>query len=174
MSWLSKHKSALRIALFVLLTVAIAGPWTYTSDGVPPPDHCRPPNLLLESDRCVRLMSGASILAFAVTGIPSLIAQLVTGAMEFGRIREFLIGLYLLPALPWISTLFVLWQSGSQRVRLAHKILSGVAAGWCLLMILTTPFPVLSQLWGLWLYTGLAIGALLLELYAPVRRQTKE
>jgi hypothetical protein len=172
-SWLSKGIYALRIALLGLSLLAIAGPWTYTSDGVPPPQYCRPPLILLENDRCVKLVSGASVLAFAVTGMPSLVRQLVTGAMEPGRIREFMIGVFLLPALPLVSTLFLLRRGESRELRVAHATAWGLATWSCLLLILTTPYPDPARLWGLWLYVGLAVGAPLLELLTMAPRRAE-
>ena len=36
MSWINEHKNVGRVAVLMLLLVAIMGPWTYTADGVPP------------------------------------------------------------------------------------------------------------------------------------------
>jgi hypothetical protein len=177
MSWLSKHWRALRIALLVLLVVALCGPWTYTRDGVGalPPEQCRPPLILLENGRCVRLVSGMSMLTYVAGGLISLCAQLVTGAMEFGRAREFLIALWvLMPTLPLISTLLVLWRSGSHRLRVVHTIAWGVAATWGLLLLLTASRPALSRVWGVWLYVGLAASSLTFELSTMVRHRAEE
>jgi len=59
LSWINEHKSVGRVAVLMLLLVAMMGPWTYTADGVPLAEWCRDPNILLENGRCVRLMSGA-------------------------------------------------------------------------------------------------------------------
>ena len=176
MSWLSEHWRALRIALLVLLVVALCGPWTYTRDGIGalPPEQCRPPLILLENGRCVRLVSGMSMLTFVAGGLLSLCAQLVTGAMEISRVREFLVVLYVLPTLPLISTLLVLWRSGSHRLRVAHTIAWGVAAIWGLLLLLTASRPALGRVWGVWLYVGLAASSLTLELITMVRRRAEE
>jgi len=58
-SWINEHKNVGRVAVLVLLLLATIGPWTYTADGAPPAEWCRAPNILLENDRCVRLMSAA-------------------------------------------------------------------------------------------------------------------
>ena len=36
MSWISEHKNVGRVAVLMLLLVAIMGPWTYSPDGAPP------------------------------------------------------------------------------------------------------------------------------------------
>jgi hypothetical protein len=177
MSWLSEHKHDLRIALLVLLVVALCGPWTYTRDGVGalPPEQCRPPLILLENGRCVRLVSGMSMLTFGIGALISLCAQLLTGAMEIGRMREFLVVLYvLLPTLPIVSALFVFWRSESHRLRVAHAVTWGLAAGWSLLLLLTTSRPALGHVWGAWVYVGVAASSLTLELSTPVQRRTED
>jgi len=45
MSWINEHKNVGRVAVLMLLLVAIMGPWTYSSDGVPPAEWCRAPNI---------------------------------------------------------------------------------------------------------------------------------
>jgi hypothetical protein len=64
MSWINEHKKVGRVAVLMLLLVSLIGPWTYTADGVPPAEWCRDPNILLENGRCVRLVSGATVLTF--------------------------------------------------------------------------------------------------------------
>lgn len=169
MPWLSEHENDLRVVLLVLLVVALVGPWTYTSDGVPPPEWCRRPNILLENGRCVRLVPGVAITWFGAGALLSLSAQLVTGTMGVGRIREFLVGLFLLPTLPVITTLLVLWRSESRRLRVAHAVAWALAAGSALLLVLSSA-PSLGRLWGVWLSIGLAASALILELRALGRR----
>jgi hypothetical protein len=172
-SWLDEHRRTLRMALLVLLVVALAGPWTYTLDGVPPPEWCRPPLILLENGRCVRLVSGLSVLTFGIGALFSLSAQLVTGAMRIGRMRDFLVFLCLVPALPVFSTLLVLWRSGSPRLRAAHTIAWGLAAAGGL-WLLTASRPALGRMWGGWLYVGLATSALILELGTSARHRAEE
>lgn len=172
-SWLNEHRRTLRMALLALLTVAFAGPWTYTSDGVPPPEWCRRPLILLENGHCVRLVSGLSVLTFGTGALLSLSAQLVTGAMGMGRVREFLVVLCLVPALPVFSTLTVLWRSGFTRLRVAHTIAWGLAAVCSLLLLLTASWPALGRVWGVWLYVGLAMSALILELGTSARHRAE-
>jgi hypothetical protein len=56
----------------------------------------------------------------------------------------------------------------------AHAIAWGLADWWCVVLILTTRFPSPARLWGVWLYAGLAVGALLLELLTMMPRRAKE
>ncbi len=97
MAWISQHKNWVRMLVFVLLLIAIVGPWGYEGDGVPPPEFCHPPFLLLENGNCVGRMSGAFVLSFSTLAIPSLISQFLSGELVLSeRGREFLI---ILPAL---------------------------------------------------------------------------
>ncbi len=88
MAWMSQHKNWVRMLVFVLLLIAILGPWAYEGDGVPPPSYCHPPFLLLENGNCVGRMSGAFVLSFSTLAIPSLISQFLSGELvlsERGR-----------------------------------------------------------------------------------------
>jgi hypothetical protein len=49
MSWMSRHKNWIRLLVFVLVLIAVLGPWGYEGDGVPPPEFCDPPYLLLRT-----------------------------------------------------------------------------------------------------------------------------
>ena len=72
-SWINEHKNVGRVVVLILLLVAIMGPWTYSSDGAPPAEWCRAPNILLENGRCVRLVSGLEVLTVIVGAFLSMI-----------------------------------------------------------------------------------------------------
>jgi hypothetical protein len=177
MSWINEHKNVGRAAVLVLLLVAIVGPWTYTSDGVPPAAWCRDPNILLENGRCVRLVSGATVLTFMAGAFLSMSVGLVTGAMVLpDRAREFLgvflftVGIFLL-VLPFFSTLLLIRGRDSRRLRVFHVMAWGLAVLSLLpllIMFMSASVLPLGQLWGIWLYIGLAASALILEVLALV------
>ena len=48
MIWMNEHKRALRVALLILLLVAIAGPWAYDQVNVPAEYPCTDPFVRLE------------------------------------------------------------------------------------------------------------------------------
>jgi hypothetical protein len=50
-------RNLVRLALLLLWIVAILGPWTYTLDGVPPPEWCDERYVLIAEDRCADLIS---------------------------------------------------------------------------------------------------------------------
>ena len=176
MSWINEHKSVGRVAVLMLLLVAIMGPWTYSSDGVPPAEWCRAPNILLENDRCVRLVSGATVLTFMVSAFFSMSVGLVTGATVLpDRAREFLgvflftVGIFLL-VLPFFSTLILIRGGDRRRLQVFQVMAWGLAAVLSLLpaLLAMSGSGLYSELWGIWLYFGLAAGALTLEVLALV------
>jgi len=177
MSWINEHKNVGRGAVLVLLLVAIMGPWTYTSDGVGPTAWCRAPNILLDNGRCVRLVSGATVLTFMAGAFLSMSVGLVTGATVLpDRAREFLgaflftVGIFLL-ILPFFSTLLLIRGRDRRRWRVFHVMAWGLAALSVLpLLIILKSATVMppGQLWGIWLYLGLAASVLTLEMFALV------
>jgi hypothetical protein len=176
MAWMNQRKDRVRVAVLVLLLVAIVGPWTYTSDGMPPAEWCRSPNILLGNGRCVRLMSGVEVLTFMSGAFLSLNVQLVKGTLVLAeRAREFF-GVYLFMVLlcllvqPLISTLLALGRD---------RPLGGMyqMVTWALAFVLSGLIWVAScfsgpgpKLWGLWLYFGLSVSVLAVELWASRAR----
>ena len=172
MSWIDEHMNVGRVAVLVLLLVAMMGPWTYSSDGVPPAPWCRAPNILLENGRCVRLVSGATVLTFMAGAFLSMSVGLVTGATVLAdRAREFL-GVFrfttylFLLLLPFFSTLLLIWGRDSRRWRVFHLLAWGLAAVSSLLPVVFESALRSGQFWGIWLYVGLAASTLTLEMFA--------
>jgi hypothetical protein len=177
MTWINEHKNVGRVAVLVLLLLAIIGTWTYSSDGVPPAAWCRDPNILLENGRCVRLVSGVPVLTFMVGAFLSMSVGLVMVATVFpDRAREYLggflftVGIFLL-VLPFFSTLLLIRGGDSRRLRVFHVMAWGLAVLSVLpllIMLMSASVMPPGQLWGIWLYFGLAAGALTLEVLALV------
>jgi hypothetical protein len=174
MSWINKRKRVWRVAILVLLLVAIMGPWTYTSDGVPPAAWCANPNILLENGSCVGLVSGAEVITFMTGAFLSMSVGLVTGATVLpDRAREYLgvflfMILLLLFLLPFFTTLLLIWGRDSRRLRIFLLIAWGMAAILSLLPVVSGLVLRLDRSWGIWLYIGSAVSALILEVLALV------
>jgi hypothetical protein len=173
MSWVSEHKNAWRITVLVLLVVAMVGPWTYSSDGVPPAEWCDDPLILLENGRCVKLVSGATVLAFWATAFFQMGVDLTAGETVLGgRASEFLFAFFFmvgtfLVVLPFFSTLLQVLGRGRRRMRVFHVITWGLAAPLALLLaVLLVSGGPYAKLWGAWLYVALTAIALTLELLA--------
>jgi hypothetical protein len=172
MSWINEHKNVGRVVALMLLLAAIMGPWTYTSDGAPPAAWCHDPFILLENDRCVGLVSGATVLTFMSSAFLSMSVGLVSGATVFAdRAGEFL-GVFLfmmllfLLMLPFFSTLFLIRDGDSRRLRVFHVMAWGLAAVLSLLPVVFDSVLRSGQFWGIWLYIGLAASVLTLEMFS--------
>lgn len=164
--WFTQRQNIWRVAILSLLLVAILGPWAYSADGVPPAEWCRAPHILLENDRCVKLVSGASILIFTVRVFYSMGLALVSGLIGIGEFFRYLLFalLLLLFLLPFFSTLLLLRDQDSRRRRLFYLITWVLALVAGLLVAITSWSGQPMHLWGIWLYTATAAAALLLEL----------
>jgi len=172
-AWINRRKNVVRLAMLILLLVAIVGPWTYSSDGTPPAEWCLNPNILLENGRCVRLVSGAEVLTFITGAFLSLNVQLVKGTLVLAdRAREFL-GVFLFMALlfllvqPFFSTLLLIFGGDRPHHRMYHVTAWGLAASISGLLLVASCWSGLhTDLWGIWLYVALAASVLAVELSA--------
>lgn len=179
MAWINQRRNVVRGALLILLLVAIVGPWTYSSDGLPPAEWCRDPNILLENGRCVRLVSGAEVLTFMTGAFLSLNVQLVRGTLDLAdRAREFF-GVFLFVVLlfllvqPFFSTLLLIFGGGRPSRRMYHLAAWGLAAAISGLLLVASYWSEPStDLWGNWLYVGLTATVLAVEL--SVNRPTSD
>jgi hypothetical protein len=171
MSWISRTRTIWRLAVLILGVAAIAGPWTYTADGVGPVEYCKPPHVLLESDRCVRLVPWTEAFGFMAAAFAQMSVALITGRLALAeRGREF-VGVALFTAgavllvLPLLATLLALLGRARRRARTFRAAAWGVAGLVALLaaVVLGAPGSHLA-LWGIWLFVGLAVVALTMEL----------
>ncbi len=181
MEIINRHKGVLRGAMLILLLAAMVGPWFFSEDGVPPAEWCHEPNILLGNGRCASLVSGVEVLSFMIQGSLSLLEQLVTEVVT-GRIREY-ITIFLLDVLlvllvqPIFSTLLLSYGEDRPRRRVYNFIawmLAVVIAGlWISVSYRSSGLGV--ELWGVWLYFGVAVGMLVMELLLLVsRRRTSQ
>jgi hypothetical protein len=169
MAWINQYKLWIRIAGFTLLIIAILGPWGYTHDGVPPPEWCHPPFLLLANGSCVGRESGAFFLLVSMIGFPAGISQFLYGELvlsDLGLQSMFTLLFLGLFFLPFISTLLLVRPRSSKKRRIFHLIAWGIAAGLGLLIALSAEIFYPVHLWGIWLYILLAVGILAFELLA--------
>ena len=51
-SWINEHKNGWRVALLVVVLVAIMGPWTFDPINVPSEYPCQAPYIRLDDDFC--------------------------------------------------------------------------------------------------------------------------
>jgi hypothetical protein len=178
MSWINKHLRVWRVAILVLLLVAIMGPWTFGDRiNVPSEYPCSAPWVRLEGDFCGMLLSGIGVFSWMVGGLINLGVRLATGATAFTDVARVLLFslLLLLLVAPFFSTLRLILGGDRRRWRMFHVVAWGLAVGTGLLLGLSGSWRlswVFSRLfwvlWGIWLYIGLAGSALILEVLVLV------
>ena len=169
MSWPGYFKHIGRAVLLVALAVAIIGPWNYSVDGVPPPEYCAAPNILLENGRCARLTSGFEILAVLFLWLPAdFVWQITRGQYVFPPLREFGFRLLLMLIafsflLPLISATLHFWRGESRRLRILYQGSLGLAAALCLLYLSLNQEVRSGLYWGIWVYLGASVCALVIQ-----------
>lgn len=165
-----KHLAYRRILCVVgavLALVMFAGPWSFTTDGLPPPEWCSPPHVLSQSRRCVGLVPRINRFTFLVSAFLGTGIGLATGQASLaGRSIEllrlmYLAGLAILILLPLLGVLLRIWDEDSPRSKLS--LTTSLALGIPAARLAATPntgeIPLL-YFWGLWGYLFLA-GSLL-------------
>lgn len=162
---ISQNISIIRVSVLLLLVVALLGPWTFDTVNVPREFACSAPFIRLDGDFCGVPISGVQFLQLWVVGFFYMIFELITGEFT-GSAREFLLGLSILPLIPFLTTLLLLWKKDARQYRTAHLV------AWALALLLALAFMLLQTqdplipLWGLWFYILLAIGTILIEYFA--------
>jgi hypothetical protein len=166
MSWLDDHKRVWRLVMLGLVLVAFVGPWAFDLINVPSEFSCSAPFIRLQGDYCGTPVSGIAILPAFVGGFVDLVVQLVTGStaiVDLGR-RFLFVLVVLLLLLPLFSTLLLTLPGSRQRRQPFHLLLWGLATLSVVWWLRRSPAEWLpSQVWGLWLYAGLAPSMLILE-----------
>jgi hypothetical protein len=164
MTWINNHKRLWRTAVLLLLIVSITGPWIFDKIWVPAEFICRPPNLRIDQNYCGLPTPGIQFFFFVISSFFLAISSMVTGEMAFlGFVRELLFSaLFLLFLLPLLTT-FSLILRGNNQSKFA-VLVCGVAASVGIFVILADNGRQIWPVWGIWLYIGLAVVALVLEL----------
>ena len=166
MSWINEHQNDWRKALLVAMLVAFLGPWTFERLYVPAEYACSAPNFRLEGDFCGAPIFGIQLFAWISGGFISIIFGLLTeGSDLFDRIREILISLLLLfTLLPIFSTLLLTLRGDHPRRQVFTIIAWVLAIGFGIFWGMNNHPKLYWEVWGIWLYTGLAVSALILEI----------
>ena len=174
--WIRSRRQKLRLAALVLMLVSLAGPWTFTTDGVPPPEWCSEPHFLTDKDRCVDWVSGLTMLRFIIFGFFGSLAGVLTGNDPLAsKSREFrwafmILGMAILIILPLAGTVLRVLNEKNKRMKLAYRISLVLAIPVAMLIIfqnLSLIPPI--RLWGAWTFSFLAAIALLLDLVGEKR-----
>ncbi len=170
MSWINQPKRVWRTAELLILMGAITGPWGWDQINVPAQYPCSAPFFRLEGDFCGLPLSGLWLVSELAPAMVMNLFREGTGFMD--RFGPFAVGMLLLfPVLPFLSALILILLGERPRRQMFHIVALGLAAGMALLL----GMPGISRMgwasWGIWLYAGLAGGALLLEVFVLVRRE---
>lgn len=171
LSAINNSKRIWRTAALLLLLVASFGPWAFDRIHVPAEYPCSPPNFRLEGEFCgVPGWKGMHILIFIVGGFFAGIVQLVTGAGAFfpDPAEALLRAFFLLPlVLPFLAVLLSIFHRDGRQV--FHVMAWGLAVAAAGLFLSLSNFSRSHWvLWGIWLYIGLAVAVLILELITLV------
>ena len=164
---LQEHINVWRGALLALLFVALLGPWWFDRIVVPAQYACTTA-VRLEGDFCGIPMAGIWTLLWIVAVPANMLAGLTSGNTT---VADFLKGVPISLVLcslvlPFISTVILILRGEGPRRRVFQIIACGLAAGAGLFFGLSSHPALFWVLWGVWLYTGLAVMALILELLA--------
>jgi hypothetical protein len=167
------HKVIWRLVILVLLLAALMGPWFFDLINVPSEYVCSTPNIRLEGDFCGVPQSGLYILFAMMTAPICNVVGLITGTIVLPHITDVLKNLLLIVGVllllsPFFSTLLMILRGDRPRLRLIHLAALVFAAGISLLYGLNNNPRLYWVLWGIWVYVGLAISALILELLVLV------
>jgi hypothetical protein len=111
-------------------------------------------------------MSGIWLYRWMISGFIYAVTELATRVMGFADwTRDFLFCLFLfLPVLPLISTTLLILRGDHRRRQVFNIAVLGLAGGLGLLMGLSNYPKLFFVLWGVWLYTFLAISMFILEI----------
>ncbi len=169
MSLLHEHQKWVRLVLLLLFVVAIAGPWFFDDDGVPPPEYCDERFVLVAEDRCATLVSGVQLIIWLPLIVTASLPHLLrTGQLSSlpGMMAVFLTLLALL--VPFLHNLRLVVRRGAlpqHRTRPTFLALATlVGAAWPVLLSFIDRPLTFHIFWGIWLYMATALVALLFEL----------
>lgn len=173
---LRKHKRVWRVAALALLVVALLGPWWFDRINVPAQYACSNTVVRLEGDFCGVPMPGTFLLFIlvaasierAMQGVTGVAAPLDSAAALATALALSLVALVVV--LPFLTTLLLIVRGDGRRPRVLHIAAWCLAAAAAVLVSLTVSKSLhIGALWGSWLYIGVAVGALVLELVMLVK-----
>ena len=163
--WSVRYKTVLRLVILALLVVSLLGPWMYDVIGVPAEYTCDKPFVRLEGDFCGMPMSGIQFFTWFTGGFFYIIVEILKGTFT-GRFRELIAGLSILPLIPFVTTILLLWKRELPHIRtinLVAWILALIPTLFIFMNYLTQGNGQVLRLWGLWLYLLAAVGAVIFE-----------
>lgn len=173
MPWLHQLRWIWRVVALVLLAVALLGPWWFDRIYVPAQYTCSNSVVRLEGDFCGIPMSGMALLFILVAASIQQVMQGITGAAApidpanaLPAVLAFT-AVALALVLPFLTTLFLIVRGDGRRRQVFYIAAWSLAAATALLVsVMASKSLLMGALWGSWLYIGVAVGALVLEVAA--------
>jgi hypothetical protein len=176
MDWLKKHPRVWRVAFLAPLLIAFVGPWTFDLIWVPSDHKCIAPYIRLDDGYCGVPQSGIWQYRWVTRVFIESGTGLVTGELGFSDwIREFLFCLlHFLLLLPVFSTLCLILRGNVQRCQVFTIVAWALAVGLGFLWGMGNYPNFFWVVWGIWLYTALAVSALIMEiLFLAALKETR-
>lgn len=165
MIWINEHKRFWRTAVFILLLIAIIGPWSMDKIYVPAEYVCSAA-IRLEGDFCGIPLSGLWIFTAILGNFFSVTVRLISDAQSLTNVtRELIFSiLYLFLLVPLFTTLRLIL--GKNHRFWSQGLFLGLAVTVALLFWGQSNLSVPSlTLWGFWLYVMVIITALIMEMF---------
>ncbi|MCA9929869.1 MAG: hypothetical protein KC419_15400 [Anaerolineales bacterium] len=179
----TNYKRVVYTAVLILFLPAFIGPWTFSQDGVPPPEWCDEQFILIDEHTCARTIPGAEILLFSLFGAPLMLFGDVFTNEQTYVVSE-IPRILLLFAISFVILFLPLALSSMRLIpkwRLRQHRFSSIAWG-VLLILLLAIMPALyhyrdlsiaGRLWGYGLYVMLTAAMFLAELWGVRQRRMK-
>lgn len=164
MTWIVQNRRAWRAAILAIAAVAFVGPWAFESLWVPAEYVCPSHTFRLDSNYCGSPVTGVFIFLWIINGPIEMARALALSEVDRAlKIFSMVLALTLV-LLPLLTTfVLIIGRDRRSRFQVAAWVLAATAAPFLSLVGLSGFYPAL---WGIWLYFGLAISALALELAA--------
>ena len=156
-------------ALIAVFLASMAGPWFYDEIMVPAQFACSAPFIRLEGDFCGLPMSGFRLITLFLGALLQIVLHGPGGsALSAMTFRDLAVTAAIIAlVLPAITTTLRAVRSSSQIARLLS------IASWLLAipiaLFIALPSSQGVSKWGVWLFIGLAIAALILESIVPAK-----
>ena len=168
-----RSRRVLGLVVLALLLLASLGPWGFDLINVPAQYSCTAPFIRLKGDFCGEPVSAMQGLSALLGEFISLVVGTVTGRVAFIDLGHIFLGILyaLIILLPITSALLWTFTGHQQRQSIFHLAAWGLATVFiwfgfsARLLTVTLQFQP-GQVWGLWLYTGLVSGVLILGVVA--------
>ena len=163
--------SLLRVAFIAVFLGSMAGPWFYDEIMVPAQYACSAPFIRLEGDFCGLPHSGFHLIIFPLGALLQIVWSSSGGsALSAIALRDLAVmAAFIALILPAITTILRALRDSSQMARLLTIASWSIAAPVALLIALSSPRGFRLSLWGVWLFIGLAIVALIFEMTVRVK-----